>query len=356
MFVVGVLLCGAVAAQAPDLGKQLTDPSWEVRREALRGVERKNDEFRDLVAALADALRKEQEKRVLLPMFKTIQEIGPSCAHRIGLWLPQFLAHHDSDVREAAAATLTSIRCPPELAVPVLIPLLKDESLEVRRQVTGGFMVYGYEARAAAPTLIEIAANAKEDKEVRTRAVMSLGKIGLGAKAALPIMIAAFKDKENDAFLRRRALISAGMVAPEDKGLLTSLLESLQSKTDFEDCRSAILTIQTMGPAAKETVPALLVLLQANDVRPAELASSLPVEIVNALGRIGPEARAAIPHLIDTLKCKTNDPLRVATAWALGEMGSAAKEAIPALREASKHGEHPAVRDVAREALRKLER
>jgi len=50
----------------------------------------------------------------------------------------------------------------------------------------------------------------------------------------------------------------------------------------------------------------------------------------DSLGRIGPEAAAAIPALQDLLRDE-QAPVRAAAATALGRMGPSAKEAVSAL-------------------------
>ena len=57
-----------------------------------------------------------------------------------------------------------------------------------------------------------------------------------------------------------------------------------------------------------------------------------------ALGSIGPEAKAAVPAMLDALKCKINDPykrvvLHSAALSALGRMGPAGVPALPAMTD-----------------------
>ena len=58
------------------------------------------------------------------------------------------------------------------------------------------------------------------------------------------------------------------------------------------------------------------------------------LRIVEALGRIGPESKEAVPLIARSLKDDYDPNVRAAAAEALGEIGSEATEAVPALVEA----------------------
>jgi len=106
---------------------------------------------------------------------------------------------------------------------------------------------------------------------------------------------------------------------------------------------------------------------------------------INALGKIGPEAREAIPLLVETIRQTRNHDKRIllacnyallamgkeivpgmisllkdddwemrrGAAWILGKVGPEAKDAVPALTEAL-NDSNPAVRTKAAEALKKV--
>jgi len=71
-----------------------------------------------------------------------------------------------------------------------------------------------------------------------------------------------------------------------------------------------------------------------------------------ALGKMGPEAKMAIPALTELLRDKDTE-VRQAAAYALGAMGPEANTAIPALTELLKD-EYEQVRKAAAEALKKI--
>jgi HEAT repeat protein len=70
------------------------------------------------------------------------------------------------------------------------------------------------------------------------------------------------------------------------------------------------------------------------------------------LGRMGPEAREAVPTLLELLQDESIQNRRLA-AWTLGYIGQGAVEAIPALLVALRDS-NEGVRTMAREALDKI--
>jgi HEAT repeat protein len=366
---VGVaLLCGAVAADSPDVAKQLTAQNWEVRRDAAKTIGQRAKDLRQSAFQLGQALRGETEKRVLLPMLEALAEIGPSArlaGADVSSDLVPFLRHTDPDIRFAAIQAAVSVRMPTAYALPELLRLLKDEDVRVRRLAPvalaeGGYptrALYGPRAWATLPALLEVAQNAKEDLNVRYNTLTAIEYMGPGAKSALPVLLELFKNKENDEFLRGFSLRAAARVAPDDKEFIRWLIELLADKKDFENRAAAAGAIKEMGPVGKEAVPALLNALRAKDVADAKLAAHIQDSVVRALGAIGPEARDAVLDITEILKNSKLDPVRrQVAAWVLGEIGPEAKAAVPALREAVKTSPDPRISDAAKQALNKIER
>jgi HEAT repeat protein len=85
------------------------------------------------------------------------------------------------------------------------------------------------------------------------------------------------------------------------------------------------------------------------------LTSPHDLKRINAgllLGRMGPEAREAVPTLLELLQDESIQNRRLA-AWTLGNIGQGAVEAIPALLVALRDTSE-GVRKMAREALDKI--
>jgi len=108
------------------------------------------------------------------------------------------------------------------------------------------------------------------------------------------------------------------------------------------DRAGATLLLGWCGPRA------MPVLLQTfND---PNANTSLLLSAIEALGRIGPEAKEAVPALIKTLEDKDWN-VRVCTAWALGQIGPEAKAAAPALCKLLEDKPTPLMRRTVEEAL-----
>jgi HEAT repeat protein len=73
------------------------------------------------------------------------------------------------------------------------------------------------------------------------------------------------------------------------------------------------------------------------------------------LGIIGPAAKDAVPALIEALKDKSSR-VRDEAVYALGQIGPAANAAVPALKSLSESDPVSWVRDVARSALKQIEK
>ncbi len=91
---------------------------------------------------------------------------------------------------------------------------------------------------------------------------------------------------------------------------------------------SAAVALGKIGPDAKAAVPALIEALKDEN-------SEMRRRVAVALGNIGPDAKAAVPALIEALKDE-NKNVRDSAAVALGTLGPDAKAAVPVLIEALK--------------------
>jgi HEAT repeat protein len=120
-----------------------------------------------------------------------------------------------------------------------------------------------------------------------------------------------------------------------------SLIEALKHPNDVIRA-SAVEALGKIGPEAKAAVPSLIQALK-------DRHEFVRAGAAEALGKIGSDANSAVPHLIQALK-DDNGFVRRSAAEALGRMGSDAKGAVPHLIQALKN-DNGFVRRSAVEAL-----
>jgi HEAT repeat protein len=109
-----------------------------------------------------------------------------------------------------------------------------------------------------------------------------LGRIGPDAKDAVPALASVLL--ENDSALRGRAATALGAIGPEAKAAVPKLVLALEDRSTLESVVAALAKIGK--PAVSGLTNAL------TDKNPAvRLGAAV------ALGRIGPDARSAVPAL-----------------------------------------------------------
>jgi len=198
-----------------------------------------------------------------------------------------------------------------------------------------------------------------QDKNVRGRwyAIYALGQLGPQAGPAVEPLAKILKDQYENEYVRGGASWALGHIGAAAESTIPLLIETLKSK-HVSVRRNSSRALGNLGAAAKPAAGALVHALVDEDpivrVNAAEslwkidrhpkalpaLAemirhgkAPLPYEATVALGRMGPEADAAIPTLIMALDHPSSD-VRRAGAQALGRMGPAA---LPALRNTLAH-------------------
>jgi HEAT repeat protein len=159
---------------------------------------------------------------------------------------------------------------------------------------------------------VEAIANqlASPDQMTRMHAVRALGSLGTEAKAAIPMLVQAMQT--TDPTTRHLAAMALAAIAD-----------------------------------AKTAVPPLIDTLKDKE-------SSVRLAAVQALGRLGPLAKPAVPGLIEVLQKDREAVVVGAAIWAVGEIGEGARDAIPALQKIIKEEDEPLPK-AATEAINKIE-
>ena len=241
-------------------------------------------------------------------------------------------------------------------AIPAITEKLKDKKPEIRREAVltlGGF------GEAAAPAVPQIAA-LLSDEHAGTAATFVLGQLGQIPKDAEATIRANTKSK--DQMLSTASFWALARVHPEDNELRREATEVLVARLKEKDPFvrvAAARALAALPPAPEITVPIWEKALKdadettirhAMDALAALGAPAVPrlidalkhekfrVEIVYALGRIGPPAAAATPDLAKLVEDKSSRVAHEAII-ALGNIGPDAKDAVPALIKAFGQGD-----------------
>lgn len=143
--------------------------------------------------------------------------------------------------------------------------------------------------KRAVPALIECLDSG--NKDVAREAMRILGQLGPVAFKAVPRLLADARNKK--APLRVEAIRALGAIGPRARAAVPGLLE------DLKDLRGPAVEIVTalggIGPDAGAAVPAVRKSLDSGNVL-------LQIAAARSLGRIGPEARPALPKLVSLVQ------------------------------------------------------
>jgi HEAT repeat protein len=183
--------------------------------------------------------------------------------------------------------------------LPEWVQQLKSSVVEEQRSACYAIQYFRSEdAVVAVPALMDLLKS--KDWSLRMGAAYALGRIGRPAReAVLPL---------------------AELLADPQPQVRVNAAESLDFMSD---------------PQAKAAVPALTSTLDKAVTEKAteETEINFRLYVARALGKIGPEARPAVPSLT-TLVASKDQYLRAASAEALGQIGPEAKTAVPVLTTA----------------------
>ena len=318
--------------------------------------------------AVSDGVDTEREHAATV-----LGEIGKDTPQAVTQLLNAF-TDPDFIVRKNAARALGAIGPAAQEAVPGLCALLKDDSFpQVRREAAMALGMIHARPEESVPALVR--AFKDSDEWARMRAISAVGFFGPKAVSALPALAALL---EQPAGQRTNAAVTAlgamQMIGePAKPYLLKALNNKLSRSLAVEGlgsmgAREALPeTLKLLkDPDAGVRIAAAKALWKLD---PKQSAAVLPVLIegvrdqkhwavrgraIFVLGEIGPAAKESVPALCEALKDKYED-IRALAAISLGNIGPAAKPAVPQLR-AALEDEDRDVRAKVAKALDKIDK
>lgn len=230
--------------------------------------------------------------------------------------LRQDLLSEDPYTCSYAAWVLGNLKSDAKETVPDLIKVLSRDK-GPRDHAIWALGRIGPEASEAIPYLKEFLTN--EDDGTKIATLTALGNMKEKAKElSLEIKEILLKDRNSN--VRYYAAQALGEIKPSKDEIINALIETLKQDQSAVQ-NGAIDALGKMGSNAKKAVPDLIKALDNNELR---------TNAIYALGHIGEEAKDAVPALVKISNNEENTG-HAAIFYALGNIGPAAKDAVPTL-------------------------
>ena len=256
-----------------------------------------------------------------LPVFiellkeRTKNPVGDAFGAAVGI--SGFAAERrDSATVRRLVAGLGRFRGDAAEAVPVLVPLLKDRSSDLRIVTAQALAKLGQTARPAVPALREVAADTKSDDFSASAAAAALVALPLDRKEDVPILVELLKNSHLAEDVRAEAVEQIGRLGPDAAPAVQDMLTVLAS--DKAD-RGTIYLPHAIGRMGDAAVPPIV---QA--VRAKKKGWEQQAEPLRYLGKAGCEV--LLKWLTDE-----DDELRACTVSLLGAIGPEHETATPLL-------------------------
>ncbi len=186
--------------------------------------------------------------------------------------------------------------------VASLITLLQDKSADIRNESILTVTCFGPRAAAALPDLAKLMKD--QSFQIRVSSAQALLAVNVNSALAIQALTEALKDP---VVLVRHYATHALLKSNSGRADATQvLLNDLQDSKSWTRELAMGILLSDDCPAISAALPQLLTMLGKEDANAA-----------TAIGRLGPEARDAIPALIEAMK---NVNLRSEAATALGKI------------------------------------
>ena len=214
-----------------------------------------------------------------------------------------------------------------ETAAPALAEILDDTDPNLRWLAADVIAdIDPSRIKDVLPILVDLYEH--QDPQVRYHAVQVIGDFGLQAESALPVLIRATSD--SDFLVRVYACRALGTVGIANDEVISALVKVLEE----DHYAGAATALSQFGAEAASAVPALVKSLKT---LPDERLITRPA-VIRALGEIGVPAPEVIQALVDALQDQSLVLCRQEVIEALTKFGPDAKAAVPVLVEIWQNG------------------
>jgi HEAT repeat protein len=272
------------------------------------------------VPRLGDAV-KGKDAAVRLAAIEALVQIGPDAADGAAALL-DVLPGADRGLRQRLLGALGEIRPDPKKVTPTLTGLLKDPDPVTRGQAAAALWQVERSGKEVLSVLLDLLKDPKNGAP--NLALDALSRMGDDAREAVPAMAEQLRSGQQGVnFLAVSALGRMGPTARPVAGKVAALLKGAGPGEASAVCEA----LRSIGGDAADVVPALAGFLKD---QPNNTSRGW---VIDLLARYGPDARDAVPVLLDGLQTPGSTP-RWLYARALAAIDPAkAGPALPLLHE-----------------------
>ncbi len=323
-----LLELGPVAV--PALTRGLWSDSSAQRRQCLRLLAQLGADARPAAPFVARLMCDENDPDIRRDAARTLAYLDAPSAIAA---LKKALDDETARVRLAAAESLIELGEAATVVLPVLTKTLKSPRGEDQHEAARLLARLGPEA---APALLDLHAALGEAETFATiRILEALGQIGPAAKELVPIIKEKVKDHPNIALLRTPTALALWRI-DRDPLALTLLRDAVEANRPLlpqphpvflrinptaqtreriaallqsDNLQEVLLAVDLLGNQSPDTVPRLVGLLKDRNLLLENHWRAAAI-----LGRIGPDAKAALPALAQLRDANDRLPLPVAVA------------------------------------------
>jgi len=172
----------------------------------------------------------------------------------------------------------------------------QDPDGRVRLAVCHMLGMIGRGAKDVAPQLVEVMKESKDEKMRQTAAGSLWRVVGPDSKNIVPGLLQIYKnEKDESRGIKSNLLISMAIIGDKEEILIPLLVRVLQDPKNLKLRATGAAGLGYFGPKSKEAVPALIAALDVSAFKDAGEAFLTQSSVLEALGKIGPAAKAAIP-------------------------------------------------------------
>lgn len=322
-----------------------------VRGEAaqqLGGLKIDESQLDDVVQALVDALHERQRSGpagavLQMKFIDALGGFGPRAKAAVPL-LVRSLKHSNAEMRKKAAVVLGKIGPDAGQAIPGLKELKNDTDATVYDAARVALQAIERQTEEANAILVPNPSPTTPQSSSTVRN-LQLPPIEIPAPIATPPISKTTPSHSGSAKTGKKSVLT------EVEKLIALVKDPTESAFDRGEAAERLGNLDVADTQADEVVQALVdTLREWQRTNPA--FPELQIKLIDALGRFGPRAKAALPLLVRPTK-HINAELRKKAAETLGKIGPDAKPAVAALKELE-YDSDPRVRLAAAEALRSI--